>query len=60
VTNEQRKLVEHMFESLERPTKDLTKWELGFIESITEQWTTKEWISDRQLEILEKIYADRT
>jgi CO dehydrogenase/acetyl-CoA synthase beta subunit len=58
--SDKKQLVERMLESLERPVKELTKWELGFVESLTEQWTTKEWISDRQMEILEKIYADRT
>jgi hypothetical protein len=57
---DKNKLVESMLEALEHPTTDLTKWEVGFIESLTEQWTTRQWISDRQLEILEKIYADRT
>jgi hypothetical protein len=58
--SDKKQLVEHMLEGLERPVKELTKWELGFVESITEQWTAREWISDRQMEILEKIYAERT
>jgi hypothetical protein len=38
----------------------LTKWEKDFIESIAEQFDVTEEISDRQEEILERIYANKT
>ena len=40
--------------------RNLTKWEEDFMESITEQFKTRNWISDKQEEILERIYADKT
>lgn len=39
---------------------DLTKWEQGFIESITQQFEERGTLSDRQEEILERIYAEKT
>jgi hypothetical protein len=56
----QHDLVRHMLESLETPSRELTKWEEGFIESITEQYQGKGWLSDKQIEILEKIYSEKT
>ena len=38
--------------------RDLTKWEEDFMESITEQFRAHNWISDKQEEILERIYLD--
>lgn len=39
---------------------DLTKWEEDFMESITQQFYETASISDRQEEILETIYANKT
>ncbi len=39
---------------------NLTKWELDFMESITDQFLRKNWISDNQEEILERIYSEKT
>ena len=39
---------------------NLTKWEKDFMESITEQFNRKNWISDKQEEILERIYTEKT
>lgn len=39
---------------------NLTKWELSFMESITDQFNRKNWISDKQEEILERIYVEKT
>jgi hypothetical protein len=41
----------------EEATKELTPFEVQFMESITEQWEDRRWLSDRQAEILERIYA---
>lgn len=57
---ERSKLIDHMIIELENPYKVLTKWEEQFIESVTDQWRTKSWLSERQFEILEKIYAEKT
>jgi uncharacterized membrane-anchored protein len=40
--------------------RNLTKWEENFMESITEQFENSGSLSDRQEEILEKIYAEKT
>lgn len=37
----------------------LTKWERGFIESISEQWERKHHLTDSQKEHLEKIYVEK-
>lgn len=38
----------------------LTKWEEGFLDSIESQLKEKGWISERQAEILERIYSEKT
>ncbi len=40
--------------------KGLTKWEENFIDDIADQFVMKKWISDRQEEILERIYVEKT
>ena len=40
--------------------KSLTSWELGFMESITDQFERSKSLSARQSEILERIYAEKT
>ena len=45
---------------LETPSKELTSWESQFLESITDQWDRYHRLSDKQIEILEKIYAEKT
>jgi len=53
-------LIKHMLTSLETPNEELTKWEENFIESVSEQFGKKNNLSDRQIEILDKIYAEKT
>jgi len=38
---------------------NLSDWERQFMESITDQFDRKLWISDRQEEILERIYTEK-
>ena len=40
--------------------RGLTSWELGFMESITDQHERTGSLSERQTEILERIYAEKT
>lgn len=42
------------------PNKPLTPWELNFIESVAEQYEAKGRLSEKQEEILERIYAQKT
>jgi hypothetical protein len=44
----------------EEATKPLTKWEESFMESITDQFERTGRLSERQIEILERIYAEKT
>ena len=37
----------------------LTKWEQGFIASLSDQWEQRHRLSDRQKEILERIYVEK-
>lgn len=57
---EKAKLIDHMYELLENPDKELTEWEQGFIDSTKEQWSNRWWLSERQFEILDRIYAEKT
>ncbi len=44
----------------EEAHKVLTPWETSFMESITDQFDRSGRLSDRQVEILERIYAEKT
>ena len=52
--------IECFLKELEHPYKELTKWEEEFIISISNQFDRKGSLSDKQFEILERIYAERT
>ena len=56
----QKDLIDHMLRALETPSKPLSSWEDGFISSISEQFTSRGSLSDRQVEILERIYTEKT
>ena len=53
-------MIEHMFEELKRPIKDLSEWELNFLLSISDQFDRHGTLSDKQFEILERIYTEKT
>lgn len=53
-------IIEHFLSELEHPYKELTEWEDNFIISIRDQFNRKRSLSDRQFEILERIYAEKT
>jgi hypothetical protein len=57
---EKKKLIEHMFQLLETPSKSLTKWEEDFVESVQEFYQVNKRLSDKQFEVLERIYAEKT
>ena len=40
--------------------RNLTNWEIQFMESITDEFERRGRISDREEEILERIYANKT
>lgn len=47
-------------DALETPSKPLTDWETQFIESVSDQLTNRGMLSGKQVEILERIYAEKT
>lgn len=53
-------VIEEWIQAINEFSWRLSKWETDFMESITEQFETKRWISDKQEEILERIYAEKT
>lgn len=53
-------MIEHMLSSLDSPNRELTKWEEEFLTSIEEQFKRRNNLSDRQFEVLERIYAEKT
>ena len=55
-----KQLIEHMLNELGHPIKDLTKWEDDFVSSLNNQFDTRGTLSDKQFEILERIYAEKT
>lgn len=58
--SDKKKLAGHMLRELESPSKKLTDWELNFLESITQQFEDRGSLSERQMEVLERIYAEKT
>jgi hypothetical protein len=52
--------IEHMLEECTAVRSRLSEWEQEFIESMTEQFADKTHITEKQLVILERIYARYT
>ena len=42
------------------PRRGLTKWEGDFVESVAEQLSERGTLTDKQIDTLDRIYADRT
>ena len=40
--------------------RGLTEWELDFMDSLTEQMEDSTFISERQEEVLERLYSEKT
>lgn len=57
---EDAQVIEDWINRVNEEGVNLTKWELSFMESVTEQFEKWRTISDKQEEILERIYAQRT
>lgn len=48
-------VIEACVENIDR----LSKWERGFIQSISDQYDRKRWLSEAQEDILERIYISK-
>lgn len=59
MTAEYAQLVVDMLEELEHPSKSLSKWEIEFVESLTDQWFRKQSLSAAQFEKLETLYREK-
>jgi len=55
-----KQIIQQWITDVQNEGRGLTKWEEGFIESITEQFEESGSLSDRQEEILERIRAEKT
>lgn len=53
---ERGQMIKRMLNVLIDKTDDMTKWECDFIESIYEQFSNNNRLSNKQCEILERIY----
>ena len=53
-------IIERWIKTVQDEGRSLTAWEEEFIESIAQQFERKRFLSDRQEETLEKIYAEKT
>jgi len=60
MTTDKQKLHQSWIDAcINESTKRLTKWEEDFLESISDQLTNTGSLSDRQAEILERIYTEK-
>ncbi len=55
-----RQVIEQWIESIREDGHGVTKWESDFVDSIAEQVEERGSISEKQQDILERIYCDRT
>ena len=53
-------VIEHWINTINEEGRNLSKWELDFMESVSEQFSQRNWISDKQEEIVERIYSEKT
>lgn len=53
-------IIRQWIESIQESGRGLTKWEEDFIESLADQFEERGSISERQEEILERIYGEKT
>ena len=53
-------VIRHWIDEVNTHGVNLSDWETNFMESITDQFERRNSLSDKQEEILERIYADKT
>jgi hypothetical protein len=52
--------LQHWFDSIEKDGVNLTAWEEDFVASLKKQFLRSGTLSDKQEDILERIYSERT
>ncbi len=60
ISRKEQDKLEYWIQRVQVDGKGLTKWEDDFIESLVVQWKEKRWMSEKQAEILERIYSEKT
>lgn len=55
-----RNVLESWIEAIQHEGRGVTKWEADFTASLAEQLGERGTLSERQTEILERIYVERT
>jgi hypothetical protein len=58
-TEEEQKKWEYMLNQCETEGRNISAWELSFLESLRDQFDRTHSLSERQKEILERIYVDK-
>lgn len=53
-------VIESWINLVQEEGRDLSKWEQDFMESIQERFERTKFITDKQEEILERIYSEKT
>lgn len=56
---DRKQQIEHMLKSCEEEARGLTNWERGFLESLRDQFDRRSDLSDKQVDLLEKIYVEK-
>jgi hypothetical protein len=54
-----KEILEQWIEDVNSEGRNLSEWETNFMESITEQFATRGGMSEKQEEILERIYCEK-
>ena len=58
-SSEDTKKLEYMLDACENEARGLSKWEQSFLESVRDQFDHTRSLSEKQKEILERIYVDK-
>lgn len=60
MTNTKELVIQDMFDMIEIKGRNLSKWEEDFINSIKEQFEKRRTLSEKQEDVLRRIYEDKT
>lgn len=55
-----KEVISHWIITINDEGRNLSKWELDFMESVTQQFERRGSVSDKQEETIERIYAEKT
>lgn len=59
LTLQQKDNVSRWIHGLENPRQDLNAWELGFLASVADQFDRIEFLSEKQIDTLKKLYEEK-